>query len=169
MIRIFPIQKDVVPKAIPEKQGLKPVSGSSSSNLILVPKAIPEKQGLKLCDVTGLPLPVVKSPKGHSRKTRIETGVTDRDTTLYAPCPKGHSRKTRIETASPKVTPISENWVPKAIPEKQGLKRQTNYSSFRGASVPKAIPEKQGLKLVTVEAPFMMIGWSQRPFQKNKD
>ena len=38
-------------------------------------------------------------PKGHSRKTRIETHI-DESVPRSASCPKGHSRKTRIETQS---------------------------------------------------------------------
>ena len=61
-----------------------------------VPKAIPEKQGLKLHCYRN-PLLAVFRPKGHSRKTRIETMIPGRQTLAAA-------------------------IVPKAIPEKQGLK-----------------------------------------------
>ena len=40
-------------------------------------------------------------PKGHSRKTRIETSPGTL-MMLIDPSPKGHSRKTRIETARPR-------------------------------------------------------------------
>ena len=61
-----------------------------------VPKAIPEKQGLKLT-IGKPPNLMLVSPKGHSRKTRIETRVG------------------RLDAHRPRE-------VPKAIPEKQGLK-----------------------------------------------
>ena len=59
--------------------------------------------------------------------------------------PKGHSRKTRIETT---VT-VTCSWV--------------------GDSVPKAIPEKQGLKPDIGDVQRHWFSASQRPFQKNKD
>ena len=87
-----------------------------------VPKAIPEKQGLKPDAVQRNPYQPVGRPKGHSRKTRIETtawgnlqlsiirvpkAIPEKQglkhlhyahTRIERPSPKGHSRKTRIET-----------------------------------------------------------------------
>ena len=61
--------------------------------------------------------------------------------------PKGHSRKTRIETEQ--LVPEGVTWtlVPKAIPEKQGLKLDGVGTAGQYSVVPKAIPEKQGVKL----------------------
>ena len=88
-----------VPKAIPEKQGLKlAVNRSWAWIWFWVPKAIPEKQGLKHEPIEEDWVDNL-SPKGHSRKTRIETGF--------------------INYRVIQTIPI----VPKAIPEKQGLKQ----------------------------------------------
>ena len=58
---------------------------------------------------------------------------------------KGHSRKTRIET------------------------QLQDISAAEAALVPKAIPEKQGLKPFWPPISQARILESQRPFQKNKD
>ena len=68
-------------------------------SLSTVPKAIPEKQGLKLLEI-GISDSMDSCPKGHSRKTRIETSYTSKSGHLHQEGPKGHSRKTRIETLS---------------------------------------------------------------------
>ena len=83
------------------------------SGSLRVPKAIPEKQGLKLFIWQPKPCALL-CPKGHSRKTRIETIVCPAFAGGYDRGPKGHSRKTRIETEnlSSFVEPVAKSQRP---------------------------------------------------------
>ena len=89
---------DGVPKAIPEKQGLKPtVYIVCISPYRLVPKAIPEKQGLKHRFSSIRDMEFTEVPKAIPEKQGLKPRMKV-EATYGLQCPKGHSRKTRIET-----------------------------------------------------------------------